>query len=138
MMEPPSALSQLTAIELAPPQTIRAAAATGCQAAGIRMIPVMPGGAAYPLMDDKVLRQETLRAIAETGIGISDVEIVLLTPDTDLPSFLPFLDAGARIGAKHVLVADYDPEENRFAASYAAFCDAAAQFGLTADLEFTP
>jgi sugar phosphate isomerase/epimerase len=36
------------------------------------------------------------------------------------------------------LVADYDPDLSRFRDSYAAFCEAAAPYGLTADLEFMP
>lgn len=135
---PPLLVSQLTALELPPPALIAAAAESGCAGAGIRMIPVAPGGGAYPLMDDKALMQETLSALADTGLVVSDLEIAMLRPETDVASFLPFLDAGGRVGARHVLVAGYDPDESRLIATFAAFCDAAAPFGLTADLEFMP
>lgn len=138
MKIPKLALAQLMALELSPPEMVRLAADAGCQEAGIRMIPVVPGGAAYPLMDDPAMLRETQRAVAETGAGISDLEIAMLQPDTDIASFLPFLDAGAEIGAKHVLVAGYDPDEARLIANFAAFCNAAAAFGLTGDLEFMP
>jgi sugar phosphate isomerase/epimerase len=135
---PKLALAQLMALELSPPEMVRLAAQAGCQAAGIRMIPVAPGGAAYPLMDDAAMLRETQRAVADTGVGIGDLEIVMLKPDTKVASFLRFLEAGAKVGAKHVLVAGYDPDQARLAATFAAFCDAAAPFGLTADLEFMP
>ena len=135
---PPLAVSQLTAIELAPPALLEAAAQAGCQAAGIRLIPVIPGGHAYALMDDPALMRETLRATERTGVAVSDLEIVMLRPETDLASFQTFLEAGARVGAKHVLVAGYDAEESRLIANFAAFCDLAAPFGLTGDLEFMP
>jgi len=131
-------VSQLTAIELPPPALLAAAAASECAAAGVRMIPVAPGGAAYPLMDDPALMRETLRVIADTGVTVSDLEIVILTPGTDVSSFRPFLEAGGRVGARHVLVTGYDADEPRLVATFAAFCDEAAPFGLTADLEFLP
>jgi sugar phosphate isomerase/epimerase len=49
-----------------------------------------------------------------------------------------FLACGAELGAAHVLVAGDDPDTARLTASYAAFCEAAARHGLTADLEFMP
>lgn len=138
MKIPKLALAQLMALELSPPEMVRLAADAGCQAAGIRMIPVVPGGAAYPLMDDPAMLRETQRAVAETGVSISDLEIAMLQPHTEIASFLSFLEAGAKVGAKHVLVAGYDPDEARLISTFAAFCDAAASFGLTGDLEFMP
>ena len=135
---PPLALAQLTALELAPPDFVAVGAANGCASAGLRLIPVVPGGGAYPLMDDPALLRETLRVMADTGTGIGDLEIVMLRPDTDLAQFMPFLEVGGRLGARHVLVAGYDPDEARLTARFAAFCDLAAPFGLTADLEFMP
>ena len=132
------ALAQLMALELSPPELIAVAAQAGCQQAGVRMIPVAEGAMSYPLMDDPVMLRETLRVIADTGVTVGDLEIVMLKPDTDVATYLPFLETGARIGAKHVLVAGYDPDESRLIASFAAFCDRAAPFGLTGDLEFMP
>lgn len=137
-MDRPLALAQLTAIELAPPQLIAVAAAHGCATAGLRLIPVVPGGDAFPLQDDEALLRETKRVIADTGTGVGDLEIVMLRPDTDVRSFEPFLHAGGELGARHVLVAGYDADEARLTASFAAFCDLAAPYGLTADLEFMP
>lgn len=135
---PPMALAALTAPELAPPEMIEVAARTGYSRVGLRVIPVAPGSWAYPLMDDPEGLRETLARIAGTGIGVGDLEIAMLKPDTDVRAFLPLLEVGAKLGAKHVLVAGYDPEETRLTETYAAFCDAAAPFGLTADLEFMP
>ena len=135
---PHLALAQLTAIELAPPAFVAVAAAHGCRSAGLRLIPVLPGGSAYALQDDPALLRETLRVMADTGTGIGDLEIVMLRPETDPAEFMRFLEVGGRLGARHVLVAGYDPDEARLTARFAAFCDLAAPFGLTADLEFMP
>ncbi|NOG70156.1 sugar phosphate isomerase/epimerase [Roseicella sp. DB1501] len=137
-MQPALALAHLTVLDLPPPAVLRVAAGAGCAAAGLRLLPVAPGAAGYPLQDDPALMRETLAAMAETGVAVADLEIVMLRPETEIAGFLPVLEAGARLGARHVLVAGYDPEPARLAASFAGFCQAAAGFGLTADLEFMP
>lgn len=135
---PPFALAALTVPELAPPEMIEVAWRTGYSRVGLRLIPVAPGSWAYPLMDDEWMLRETLARVADTGVGVGDLEIAMLKPDTDVARFLPMLEAGGRLGAKHVLVAGYDPEQERLVETFAALCDAAAPFGLTADLEFMP
>jgi len=135
---PSFSLAHLTVLDLPPPEVVRVAAVTGCAQAGLRLLPVAPGAAAYPMADDPAMLRETLACMADTGVTIADLEIVMLRPNTDLSAFLPLLETGARLGAKHVLVAGYDPDEARLAASFAAFCAAAAPFGLTGDLEFMP
>jgi sugar phosphate isomerase/epimerase len=136
--EPTFSLAHLTVLDLTPPEVISVAAAAGCAQAGLRLIPVAPGAEGYPLMDDAAMMRETLARMADTGVTVADLEIVMLRADTDIAALRPFLEAGARLGAKNVLVAGYDPDEERLTASFAAFCEAAAPFGLTGDLEFMP
>src|SRR3954469_22418126 len=139
-MEPFLSLAHLTVLDLPPPAVIRVAAEAGCRAVGLRLLPVAPGAAGvplqdvspppagavglrllpvapgaagYPLQDDPALLRETLAAMAATGIAVADLEIVMLRPETRIADFLPFLEAGARLGAKHVLVAGYDADEAR-------------------------
>ncbi|ACB33485.1 Xylose isomerase domain protein TIM barrel [Leptothrix cholodnii SP-6] len=131
-------LAQLMALPYSPAEMIRLAAETGCAGAGIRMLPTAPGGQAYPLMDDAVMLRETLAAIADTGVKVFDLEVVRIGAAFDVRDFQRFIEIGAQIGAAHILVAGDDPDEARLTASYAALCDAAAPFGLSADLEFMP
>jgi sugar phosphate isomerase/epimerase len=98
----------------------------------------MPGGIAYSLMDDQATLKETLARLDATGIRVADLEVVALRPETDIAAFTAFFETGARLGAKHILVAGYDPDLARFRDRYAAFCESAAPYGLTADLEFMP
>jgi sugar phosphate isomerase/epimerase len=131
-------LAHLTALELSPPEMVSVAARAGYQYAGVRLLPASPGGAAYGLMHDAAMLRETLARIADTGISVFDLEIVRLAAQTDVRSFLPFLEVGQKLGARSVLVAGDDPDEARLTERFAAFCDLAAPFGLTADLEFMP
>ncbi|MGY0195413.1 sugar phosphate isomerase/epimerase family protein [Leptothrix sp. BB-4] len=134
----PYSLAQLMALPLAPAQMVRLAAATGCQAAGIRLLPTAPGGLHHPLMRDDAARRETLAAIRDTGVRVLDLEVARLDADFEPGRFEAFLACGAELGAAHVLVAGDDPDEARLTASYATFCEAAASHGLSADLEFMP
>lgn len=135
---PAFSLAALTVLELAPPALIDVAASCGYDAVGIRLLPAMPGGIAYPLMDDQAALKETLARLDATGIRVADLEVVALRPETEIAAFCAFFETGVRLGAKHILVAAYDPDLDRFRDRYAAFCEAAAPYGLTADLEFMP
>src|SRR5882672_11249500 len=135
-MMPAFSLAALTVLELAPPALIDVAASCGYDAVGIRLLPAMPGGIAYPLMDDQAALKETLARLDATGIRVADLEVVAFRPETDIAAFSAFFEAGARLGAKHILVAAYDPDLDRFTDRYAGFCEAVAPYGLTADLEF--
>ena len=135
---PAFSLAALTVLDLAPPALIDVAAACGYDAVGIRLLPALPGGIAYRLMDDEAGLKETLARLDATGITVADLEVVALRPETEIGSFSAFFETGARLGAKHILVAAYDPDLARFRDRYAAFCEAAAPYGLTADLEFMP
>ncbi|CAN7600011.1 sugar phosphate isomerase/epimerase [Bradyrhizobium sp. LjRoot220] len=134
---PSFSLAALTVLELAPPALIDVAASCGYDAVGIRLLPAMPGGIAYPL-DDEASLKETLARLDATGITVADLEVVALRPETEIAAFSTFFETGARLGARHILVAAYDPDLGRFRDTYAAFCEAAAPYGLTADLEFMP
>jgi sugar phosphate isomerase/epimerase len=131
-------LAALTALELAPPQLIDVAAACGYDHVGIRLLPATPGGVAYPLMDDQAQLKETIARLNATGVTVADLEVVAFRPETEVAGFSRFFETGARLGAKHILVAAYDPELSRFTDRFAKFCEASAPYGLTADLEFMP
>ena len=135
---PSFSLAALTALELAPPSLVEVAAACGYDHVGIRLLPATPGGIAYPLMEDEAALRETIARLDATGVTVADLEVVAFRPETELAAFAAFFDAGARLGARHILVAAYDPVLDRFSDRFAGFCEAAAPYGLTADLEFMP
>ena len=135
---PTFSLAALTVLELAPPELVEVAVACGYDHIGIRLLPAVPGGLAYPLMEDEASLKETLVRLDATGITVADLEVVAFRPETEVASFAAFFETGARLGAKHILVAGYDPDLDRFNDRFAEFCDLAGRHGLTADLEFMP
>jgi sugar phosphate isomerase/epimerase len=135
---PKYSLAALTVLELAPPELIDVAAVCGYDHVGIRLLPAVPGGLAYPLMDDLAKLKETHARLDATGITVADLEVVAFRPETDVATFSAFFETGEWLGARSVLVAAYDPDLQRFTDRFAQFCEAAAPYGLTADLEFMP
>lgn len=131
-------VAHLTAVDLPPPALIRAAARAGFDAVGLRLLRVTADSAGWPLMDDPAMLRETRAALAETGLGVSDIEFVRLTPETRIPDLDGFLDCGAALGARHVIAAPYDPDPARLRDSLAALTDAARARGLGVVLEFFP
>jgi len=135
---PNFSLAHLTVLNLPPPEMISLAARTGFQSVGLRLIAVTPTTPGFDLMTDKALMRETKQRLADTGVGVLDIEFVKITPEIDIQGHKPFLEAGVELGAKHVVVAPYDPDLSRMADRIAEFCDLAAPLGLTINLEFFP
>jgi sugar phosphate isomerase/epimerase len=135
---PSFSLAALTALELAPPGLIDVAAVCGYDHVGIRLLPATPGGIAYPLMEDEATLRETIARLDATGVTVADLEVAAFRPETEIAAFSAFFETGARLGARHILVAAYDPVLDRFADRFAGFCEAAAPYKLTCDLEFMP
>lgn len=131
------ALSYLT-LEASPPETIRIAAAAGYDRAGVRLMPAMDGGRAFPLWQDPAMLAHTLRLISDTGVTVHDVEIVRLDGATPAAHWLPLVETAARLGARTIIAAGNDHDESRLTDSFAALCEIAASCNLTIDLEFTP
>src|SRR5215475_1948027 len=135
---PSFSLAALTALELPPAKLVEVASACGFEQVGFRLLAATPGGTSYPLMNDREQLRETKARLAATGLGVADLEVVAFRPETVVGSLEAFLNAGRELGARHTLVAAYDPDLERFSDRFAEYCEMADSFGLTADLEFMP
>lgn len=135
---PSLSLAYLTCEMLSPPEAIRLAGELGYQSVGLRALPVAPGAPFSPLVEDDALLADTKAAMAETGVGVFDMEIVRIGADFDIGSMAPFLDICGDLGVKAILVAGDDPDRSRLTASFAEFCMAALPFGIRPSLEFMP
>ena len=131
-------LAHLTVLGLPPPEAVRVAARTGYQTVGLRLLPATDTTPAYPLMRDPAAMRDTKAAMADTGVGVLDIEFVRITPGIDLPALEPFLAAGAELGARYVIAAPYDPDHARLADRLGALAGRAAAHGLRVVLEFFP
>lgn len=131
-------LAHLTVLDQPPADAVRIAARTGYDTVGLRLIAVTDTTPGYPLMDDPAAMRATKAAIAETGVGVLDIEFVKITPELDVAGLEPFVAAGAELGARYVITAPHDPDLGRLADRLGAVSDLAASYGLRAVLEFFP
>lgn len=138
MSQPQFAMACLTALNLTPPQAMHVAARTGYASIGVRLLPSGPGGISYPLMSNPPLLAATLAAIADTGVGVFDLEMIRISERFAASEFESFFEVGQRVGAKAILVAGDDLDRARLADNFARLCEASAPYGLTCDLEFMP
>lgn len=131
-------LAALTVLDVSPPEHVRIAALTGYSHVGIRLLPATPDDPDYNMLGDTPTVRETLAALRDTGIRVSDVEIVRLTPDFNLDALRPFLETAARLEAQQVLVAGNDDNLRRCADNLARLAQAGEDYGLTMNLEPMP
>ena len=131
-------LAHLTVLDLPPADAIRVAARTGYDTVGLRLLAVTDSTPGYPLMDDKPAMRAAKAAMAETGVGVLDIEFVKITPEFVVSGLEPFVAAGAELGARHVITAPYDPDLDRLADRLGAISDLSSRYGLRAVLEFFP
>jgi len=129
-------LAHLTVLSLTPPEMVDVASRTGYRYVGLRLNRITPTEPLYPLITDRSLMKETKAHLADTGVGVWDIECARMGPDTEPESYLSFLEAGAELGALHVLAQLPDPDFERATDRFGRLCDLAKPLGLGVDLEF--
>lgn len=132
------ALAHLTAVHLTPPELVTLAGRAGYGAVGFKILPSAPGGPEYPLMDDRGMLAETLAAMKGEGVVVNEIEIIRLDEGFDATVYRRFLELGAELGAKSVIVAGDDEDFSRLVDSFASLCELAANYGMSVDIEFMP
>ncbi|MFD6056645.1 sugar phosphate isomerase/epimerase family protein [Rhodococcus wratislaviensis] len=137
-MTAPLGLAALTVLDTAPLQQVDLAEKHGFDTIGIRLLPAAPGTTAYPLHEDEGALDALIRRLDDSPIEVFDLEIIRLGADFDPKSYVSLLEAGARLGAKAVLVGGDDRDRSRLTDSYARLAELCAQYGIVASLEFMP
>ena len=129
-------LAHLTALSLSPPELVEAAADAGYRYVGLRLTRVTPQEPHYPLATDPALMRTTKVRLAATGVDVLDIELARIGPHEDPRDFQRFLEAGAELGARHVITQLPDPDRARKVDRFVQLCEMARPLGLTIDLEF--
>jgi len=129
------AISPPTLPDTPPLEYVEAAAAAGYDAVGLRLAR-SPLFAFYPVVGNAPLIRELKLILASSGLSVLDILTFYLQPTTDIEAFAPALELGAELGARYALVAGDDADWARLRGNMGRFCDLAAQFGISAALEF--
>jgi sugar phosphate isomerase/epimerase len=134
------ALAILAVLDVPPADVVEVAATAGFDAITLRL-----GGGnrerpdepeAHPLIGDTAARRATIRRLHETGLGVLDVEVLRLGPETDVVAVRPMLESAQALGARHLLVVGLDDDEIRMVDRFAALCVEAEPYGVRPALEF--
>lgn len=134
---PRFSLAHLSVLGTTPVELVEIAADAGYDYASIRTTAVAPGEVVAPLAGDPAMVRGVVQRLADTGLGVLDVELARLGPDDEPEPFLPVLEAAAEVGARHVIAQLPDPDRARAVDRFGRLCDLAVDFELTVDLEFT-
>ncbi|GAA4477291.1 sugar phosphate isomerase/epimerase [Rhodococcus olei] len=137
-MSAPLGLAALTVLDTAPLQQIDLAEKHGFDTVGIRLLPAAPRTTAYPVHTDPAALDTLIRRLADSPVEVFDLEIIRLGTDFNAAAYEPLLEAGARLGAKAVLVGGDDRDRARLTDSYARLADLCGRYGIVASLEFMP
>jgi sugar phosphate isomerase/epimerase len=129
-------LAYLTVQPMTPGQMVEVAARVGYDYIGVRMTRVTPDEVLHPLSTDRTLRRETKVRLDDTGIRVHDIELLRMDPTRDADHFLPCLEAGADLGARHAICQLPDPDRERAVERFARLCDLAHPLGIFVSLEF--
>lgn len=131
-------LAHLTVLGCAPPEATYIAAQAGYDFVSLRII--MMGGSIeprnYSLAENPAMLRQTKTALRETGIRVHDIELARIHDGVDSRSWLPALEVGAELGARHVISSIWTRNRSFAIERFAELCDLARPLGITVDLEF--
>ena len=124
-------LGHFTFLDLPPAELVRLARRSGFDFVGLRFHPASPGALSW-LPHAPGLR-ELERVMHGEGIGLYDIETVVINEVLEPETLIPAMEAAQALGGKRVNVcADVFP---RLAETFGRICDLAAACGLGLDLE---
>ena len=95
-------------------------------------------------MADRALRDALARRLSQTDLKVLDVEVVRITPETDVQALAPMLQYASDIGARSLAVTgvpkmDFKPEdEPATVAKLAELCELSSRHGVRVGIEFMP
>ena len=97
MIVSPLSLAFYTVAELDPVAAVEAAAAAGCQHAGLRLLNGQPGGSESAIMTDPATRSALVRRFRDCGVTPLDANTARIVPQTKVADFKPFMAVAAEV-----------------------------------------
>lgn len=133
-MRSPS-VHHMTALEADPAEFIALVAAAGGSA--VSLFAHQPGGATnFPLVTADNLAT-VQKSLADNGVEVANIDVLMLTPRSSTGDFLPALDIGAELDARGAVALVYDDDPSRVIPMLRALCEEAARRDMRIAFEFT-
>ena len=131
-------LARPTVLEMSPVRQIQTAQRCGYRYVGLRLNRTTPDEPLFPLTTDKQLLADTKACLADSDIGILDVEVARMDPQTEPETYQSVLETAALLGAPNVITQFPDPDRQRVVDRFGRLCEMAKPLGLHLALEFMP
>lgn len=131
-------LGHLTLIDVPTPELIHIADRSGYDFASPRLICDGLPGHDYSLSRNDDLLRQTVRALAETGLPLHDIELARIADEVDPAGYEADLSIGAELGARHLISSIWTADRAYAVDAFGRLCRLAAQYGLTVNLEWVP
>lgn len=128
-------LHHLTMLDAHPLQLVDAAHAGGFDYYGLRVVAPTAADTIVDVAGNPALIRDLASRMSATGVSLLDIEAIWLQPRTHIEHLLAPLEAGRRLGAKHVLSVGFDDDRGRLLENFARLCEAAASLEMTVGLE---
>ena len=129
-------LAYLTIPGIDPMEQIRIAGAAGYDYVSLRTIPMgLPGEFQLVLEKDPELKRRIKEQMDACNVKLLDIELVRIREDVT-NDYRGAFEAGAELGAKHVLSSVWTKDEAFATERLAQVCAQAAEFGLDVNLEY--
>lgn len=129
-------LAYLTTPGVDPVEQIKIASQAGYDYVSLRTIPMgQEGEPQVHLEQDPALTERVRQTLKDCNMKLFDIELLRIRED--LPAdYRAAFEKGAELGATQVLTSVWTKDRSLAVDRYGSFCEQAAQFGLTLNLEF--
>jgi len=130
-------LAPLTVPGLTPPEFVSCAARAGYSQVTLRLVygsPLSPEA----LLNREPLLQETRARLRDEPVVVSDIEVLVIDPATQVRDCVRLFEVSAAFGARRLVVCVNDTDASRARDRLAELAGVAAACGLTLVLEFVP
>lgn len=129
-------LAALTILDAGPLGQIEAAHEGGFGNVGLRLQPLLPTD--QNMVGDFDAEEAIKQALARTGLGVLEIGVFPLRPDTSVEAFGPTLAFSHRIGARYIVCPIEDSDRKRRIETFQTLCDLAETCVLEVLVEFNP
>ncbi|MCL7466136.1 sugar phosphate isomerase/epimerase [Phaeovulum sp. NW3] len=135
-MNPALTLHQLCLRDVAPADLPAIAAQVGLGSVSVFVIPPSAKLDIFPRIPPGQGLRDFVAACRGHGVGVHNIEVFSVAPETEIADFDAALDMGAEIGARRLTALVQDPDRARALDQMCALADAAGARGIAVSVEF--
>jgi len=129
-------LDPLALLDVPAEDFVGVAAAAGFRSVSLWVQSPQPDYPARCRVESGAMAQRVGRSLRENGLGVRNLEVFDLAPQTNVSLFRPALELGAELGAAGATAIFLHNDDPRRIDKFVALCRLAAEYGLRINAEF--